>query len=93
MTYRKLADSVAYSFGIRGEARRWGSRSAVALGVVAVFIGVFAGVVHAAFASPEEVKTVAILTCLLIYVTYIQHAALVRSCPAAIVFQRSNIGA
>lgn len=75
MTYRALPASVAYSFGIRGEAKRWGSRWAVALGAVGIFASIFAGVLYAALASPAEGKTVAILTCLLVYAAYIQHAA------------------
>lgn len=74
-TYRTLPASVAYSFGIRGEAKRWGSRWAVALGAVGIFIAIFAGVLYAALASPAEIKTVAILTCLLVYAAYVQHAA------------------
>jgi len=75
MTYRTLPASVAYSFGLHGEAKRWGSRSAVILGAVAIFIGIFGGVLYASLASPADVKTVAILTCLLVYAAYVQHAA------------------
>lgn len=58
MTCGKLPASVAYSFGLHGEAKRWGSRSAVILGTVAIFIGIFGSVLYAALASPADVETI-----------------------------------
>ena len=62
-----------FSFGFRGEAKRWGSRSAVALALVVILVAIVASIVNAALASPVDLRSVVTFTFLMLYVVSIQH--------------------
>ena len=73
-TFLKLPDYVAYSFGVDGTPRKWGSRLIVVLAMSAVSAITFTSVLGTILAPNATLKNATLLTALLVWIAVFQHA-------------------